>query len=239
MKRTALMLILILCMMFCGTAAGEVEMSIEYVTPKPTPIYEADLSQYNLLELTLLQLNVEEAIRKAKRTTSTPAPSSNEFGIWEFECYIDEFKMPTDNAYIRNAKTIYGTFSNSATDNSKLGVTVLVDDVSASIALFEYGNNLVKNSYSSKEKDYDVYLLDSAGKKHSFWGYMPANGNRIGIKKDTSGLYETEHDFINILKTNRKIHFYIEDCDRRTSRYNFVIEDATGFAAAYEQLLSK
>lgn len=37
MKRTALMLILILCMMFCRTALGDVEMIVEYVTPTPPP----------------------------------------------------------------------------------------------------------------------------------------------------------------------------------------------------------
>ena len=238
MKRICLALALMLCMVCCG-AAAEVEMTIEYVTPKPTPIYEADLSEYNILELTLLQLNVEEAIRQIKKATPTPAPNSHELGIWELQYYIDEFKMPTDKAYIRNAERIRGTFSNSATDNSRLDVRFLVDKDKLTFMLYEYGSSLVKNSYSSDDEDYYVLVLDPNGVKHKFFGYIPPNGDRVHIYKDAYGIRENEADLLNILKQGGKINFYIEESDRSKTNYNFVIEDESGFDVAYEHLLTK
>ena len=41
---------------------------------------------------------------------------------WKILFYVDEFKNPTNHKYIENEGFIKGTFSNSATDNSKLSV---------------------------------------------------------------------------------------------------------------------
>ena len=49
-------------------------------------------------------------------------------GIWQFTYYVDEFRMPTDQGYIRNAEPIEGIFSNSATTDSKLDVVILLDE---------------------------------------------------------------------------------------------------------------
>ena len=194
-----------------------------------------DLSTMSRSDLISLQSQIDAALKALDSSDS----GSNDLGIWEFQYYIDEFKMPTDKAYIRNTDRIIGTFSNSATDNSRLDVRFLVDKNRLTIMLYEYGRNLVKNSYSSRDEDYYVCVLDPNGIKHEFFGYIPPDGDRLCIEKDAFGIRENEADLINILKQGGKIHFYVEESGRSITNYNFVIEDATGFAAAYEQLLSK
>ena len=198
-------------------------------------VADVDLSAMSRAELISLQSQIEAALKALDSSDSF----SNDLGIWEFQYYIDEFKMPTDKAYIRNADRIRGTFSNSATDNSRLDVRFLIDKNRLTIMLYEYGRNLVKNSYSSRDEDYYVLVLDSDGVKHEFFGYIPSNGDRLCIEKDAYGIRENEADLLNILKKGGKIHFYIEESGRSTTNYNFVIDDASGFAAAYEQLLTK
>lgn len=213
-----LLLILATLMMVCGVAAADI-----------------DLSAMSRTELISLQSQIEAALKVLDSSDSF----SNDLGIWEFQYYIDEFKMPTDKAYIRNTDRIRGTFSNSATDNSRLDVRFLIDKNKMAIMLYEYGRNLVKNSYSSKDEDYYVCVLDPHGVKHEFFGYIPPDGDRLYIEKDAFGIRENEADLINILKQGGKIHFYIEESDRSITNYNFVIENASGFATAYEQLMTK
>ena len=236
MKRTCLMFILILCVMF-RTAAAEVEMSIEYVTPTPAPIsgvvQSGEFAGMSRSELLSLKSRVESAIQSLDALSADP----DDLGIWELTYYIDKFKMPTDEAYIRNSRYISGTFSNTATNNSKLNVRLLIDKDDVALMLYEYGDNQVKNGYSHDE-DYDIYVLDSSGVKHEFWGYIRPDGNRIFFQKE-SYFYESESAFLDLLKQGGKLHFYIEECDRRTTQYNFVIEDASGFSAAYDLLMAK
>ena len=48
-------------------------------------------------------------------------------GIWSVNYYVDDFQQPTDEWYITANTSFSGTFSNSATTNSKLAVQVAVD----------------------------------------------------------------------------------------------------------------
>ena len=50
--------------------------------------------------------------------------------------YIDDFKEPTEKWYIKNEESFWGTFDNSATENSELAVTILVDEDVLSIVLY-------------------------------------------------------------------------------------------------------
>ncbi len=68
---------------------------------------------------------------------------------WVLDYYVDEFRLPTDEPYVTNAEPIIGIFSNSATTDSDLLVSILVDEDGLAIMLDEYGSSRVKNSYSS------------------------------------------------------------------------------------------
>lgn len=167
-----------------------------------------------------------------------PITDPDDLGIWELTYYVDKFKQPTGDAYIRNTSLVNGTFSNSATNDSKLRVRFLIDDNSISMMLYEYGDHQVKNSYSSYDKEYDIYVLDALGTQHEFYGYIRPNGDRIYIDDD-SYFRENEEDFLTILKRGGTVRFYIEESEREVNQYNFSIDDATGFAAAYDKLMDK
>lgn len=235
MKRTLLMLLMMLFLSF-SAASADVEMSVEYVTPAQGVVQSGEFAGMTRADLVALKTRVESAIQELDAQESV---NLDDLGIWELTYYVDKFQMPTDSAYIRNTYAITGAFSNTATNNSKLRVRFLIDKDDVTFMLYEYGDNQVKNGSSSYREYYDVYILDRFGAQHSFDGYIPANGDRIVIDDDTYGLSETSSDFLNILKQGGTVKFYIEESDRRTTEYSFTIGDATGFAAAYDQLMSK
>ena len=236
MKRTLPMLLMMLFLSL-GAASADVEMSVEYVTPAPAQgvVQIGEFAGMTRADLVALKTRVDSAIKILDSSIASP----DDLGMWEVAHYIDKFKMPTDEAYIRNTHLLCGTFSNTATNNSKLCVRFLIDKDDIAFMLYEYGDNQVKNGYSSDNEDYDIYILDASGVQHKFWGYIRPNGDRIFIDDETYNFRETSADFLNILKQGGQIHFYIEESDRSSTQYNFTIDDASGFSAAYEQLMTK
>lgn len=65
--------------------------------------------------------------------------NNNTFGIWEISNYVDDFGEQTKEGYIHTFCT--GTFSNSATTNSELGVQFIIDKSGMRIELYEYNRN--------------------------------------------------------------------------------------------------
>ena len=69
----------------------------------------------------------------------------NNTGIWSVKFYVDDFGEPTKKGYIINTKKIRGTFSNTATQDSKLDVEFVISGhpkrVSVEIYLYEYAHN--------------------------------------------------------------------------------------------------
>lgn len=183
------------------------------------------LDEMTLEEMVSLQKDIENRIIEAKKEKG--AADLTDTGMWEIAYYVDEFRMPTDEAYIRNAEMIVGTFSNSATTNSELLVRFIVDADSLAIILYEYGSSQVKNSYSSKSQDYDVTMMDANGKKHFLTGYIFSDSDRIYF------LSGDEEIVLNALKENGTIRFAITESDRKTNSYIFAIEDSSYFGNAY------
>ena len=119
--------------------------------------------------------------------------------VWETAYYVDEFKNPTNEAYIRNSEVFVGVFSNSATTNSKLYVRVLIDADDIAIKLWEYGSQEV-NAYSTTY--YNITILDDNGDKHYTTGTMYKNGERIRLKDWT---------LVSLLRQNKKLKVYIQE----------------------------
>lgn len=149
---------------------------------------------------------------------------------WQLNYYVDEFKLPTDDAYITTAAPIAGTFCNSAVDDERLNVSILIDEFGVSFVLYEYGDNKVKNSFSSKCA-YDVTMLDDAKQKTHFTGGMIASGgDRIEFTaKDSETIMEA-------LLENAALSFYIAEQENPTTNYLFTIADTDGFAEVFNQL---
>ncbi len=180
------------------------------------------LDEMSVDELTALKIEIEKRISAQKKS----AISSSEYGMWEIRNYVDEFRNPTDQQYVRNKVLITGTFSNSAANDRDLSARFLIDKSGVSLMLYEYGDYQVKNSYS-KSRNYKVTMQDGDGKKLSLSGTMSSAGDRIRFSNSDS------NRIIQALRHDCKISFYIVDQENKTTTYLFTIDDSSYFSNAY------
>lgn len=184
-----------------------------------------EIFQYlDLEQLQKVDAELHNAIATAKGETTTVNEESN----WKLHYFVDEFNNPTDSAYIGNIKKISGTFSNTATNDSKLNVEFVVTS-NVQIFLYEYGDRQVKaGSYSGTS--YDMVMLDTEGNKVPLTGVMHKNSDRIFITKD---YIET---FLEALKKPGNISLRITERDRSTTSYLFTFS-TVGFSDIYDETL--
>lgn len=151
------------------------------------------------------------------------------FGGWELKYYVDEFGDPTSNQYVGNTDYIEGTFSNTATTNSKLNVLFVIDKDDVGIVLFEYGRNRVKNSSSRYSDDYTITMKLPNGEKIYMASSIKAGGDRILV---TPGHVET---VISAFSRAGSVDFYIVEDDTPTTTYRFTVE-TSNFAEIFKSL---
>lgn len=145
---------------------------------------------------------------------------------WKVKYYVDSFNDPTDKKYINYVDI--GTFSNTATDDSELIYSIMMDVNGTSIKLYEYGSSLVKNSYSDAVK-YQISTKSDDGTVNFFYGSMQAKtGDRIVVDDD-------DNSFSLTLWHSNKVKFHIVNLDSPSSYYDFTV-DTTGISEAYEQI---
>jgi hypothetical protein len=121
-------------------------------TPEPTPTEDADVSS-----------------------------SGRAGSLWEKSYFVDEFKQPTEEAYVYNNTLVVGTFSNSATTNSMVTATILIDAENMAIMLYEYGRSAVKNSSTRYDEAYDIKMKTADGTTIDMAGAIWTGGDRIVI----------------------------------------------------------
>lgn len=156
----------------------------------------------------------------AKSKKQMPKVSST--SIWKIKEYSDMFGDTSDNKYITNDR-IHGTFSNSATNGSSLGVRFIItkpEDIN--IMLFEYdGDNPVKTS-----GEYVVYIKDESGKKIELEARH--SNSELTFVWDTKELYK-------MFESEGEIKFAIYKRNSNGTKYNFTI-NTNGFVEAMELL---
>ena len=149
------------------------------------------------------------------------------FGTWKITFYVDEFKNPTDEAYVTNSNVFYGKFSNSATTNSNLQAQILIDADGVAVKLWEYGSLLV-DAYTSTS--YKVTVLDDNQVKHHLTGIMYKGGDRIHLADRT---------LVDLLSTNTEVQIYIEEVSNGVnSTYLFTVK-CGNFGTIYQEFCSK
>jgi hypothetical protein len=154
-------------------------------------------------------------------------------GIWEKRFFVDEFGDETSSTYITPKELLVGFFSNSATKNSKLKVSIIVsgnDEIA--FQLYEYGgSNPVK---ASSTKHYKIKIKDSQGIIHSLPGIMYEGSQRIYV--DTENTISRMHA---ILLDEGKIAVRIQEEEDYgyPSTYSFSIP-SNGYRKSF-RLLSK
>lgn len=150
-------------------------------------------------------------------------------GIWSVNYYVDDFQQPTDEWYITANTSFSGTFSNSATTNSKLAVQVAVDAEDIAFFLYEYGRSQVKNPSSNYVDEYDITMRTADGTDHSLSGTVYCGGDRLMIEgKDMDTV-------LAAMKDGGTISFHIVESDRTTTSYLFSLE-ASNFSQVYEEM---
>ena len=150
--------------------------------------------------------------------------------IWSSNYYVDEFDEPTDEWYIANDVIFSGTFSNSATTDSKLTAYILVDcNGDIAFMLYEYGRNQVKNSSQNYVDEYTITMRTADGKDHNVKGTLYCGGDRIFI--DDSYI----NTVLSALKSGEKVMFRIVNAERNVESYLLKI-DTGNFAEVYKKV---
>jgi len=172
----------------------------------------------------------EQKRKEAEEKERIRLANINNTGIWRIAHYVDEFGEPTKQKYITNKSLIRGTFSNTATQDSKLDVCFLISNLSdISIQLYEYaGNNPVK-AYSSKF--YTVLIQDTEGKRIKLGAINYSERlsfNKVGSRK-----------VHRVLLKGGEIKFRIKEDDTPTTQYEFIISKSDWYDNAYKKLKEK
>ena len=145
--------------------------------------------------------------------------------IWKVKYYVDDFGDYTNEGYI--STFLNGTFSNSATTNSDLGVRFIIDKQVA-LKLYEYNRNHPVSGKISTQS-YRI-MIKHNGKRLPI--YKGSNSSdRIIINKKGS------REIIRLLKTGGEFIFKIEEITQYSSAdYLFKIENSYGFESAWNEL---
>lgn len=160
--------------------------------------------------------------------SDTSAPGT--VGVWSVGYYVDDFQQPTDDWYITNESSFEGTFSNSATTNSRLLVQVAADEFEgeARVAffLYEYGRNQVKNNSSNYVDEYDVTMRDAGGNDVKMSGTVYCGGDRLFIDD------QYVNTVLEAMKGEGTLSFHIVDTQFTTTSYLFSFE-TDNFGSVY------
>lgn len=191
----------------------------------------------NLLPKIEEKANEELAIIESDKNDSIRLANINNLGIWEIGYFVDSFGEPTNDKYIKIKRPIYGTFSNSATQNSDLGVRFIISGKnSIYIMLYEYNRSNPVKGYRDK---YRVLVKDCDGEKYNL-SASSYDSDRLSFDvhaydSDYNKSNDAERMF-DILLKGGEIKFKIIDTDRSTTNYNFMIHNADWFENAYIKL---
>ncbi len=199
-------------------------------TPEPTPVP----TPVPTPESTPVPTTTPTAV-PTKAPTATPtatAKTDTDTGIWKVNYYVDEFNLPTTDGYItNNADDLVGSFNNSAATRATLKARWIIDSDSLAISLFEYGNNRVKGT-SSSATYYNVTMRQADGTRVSMTATLYSSGDRLYFSSSDATKIK------NAFKQNGQLSFYFERDDRSIETYTFTMNDTSGFANAWNQLLN-
>lgn len=164
------------------------------------------------------------------------SPAADTKGLWSVNYYVDDFNQPTEEWYITNETTFTGTFSNSATTNSKLLVQVAVDEFEGegkrvAFFLYEYGRNQVKNSSVNYVDEYTITMRSADGTDTSLSGTVYCGGDRLFIDD------KYVDTVLNAMKGEGTLSFHIVEDERTTTSYLFSME-TDNFGSLYESLVA-
>lgn len=154
------------------------------------------------------------AVAEVDDTTAAVETEPSTPETWSKNFYVDDFDEPTDEWYI--SRSFAGTFSNSATSDSRLTGYIFIDAEDICIFLYEYNSHQVKNVYS-RSKDYSISVRLSDGTTKEFSGSIYSEGDRIVVdESDTAELK-------NLLINGGEMKFYVYEEENSVTNYLFEV----------------
>jgi hypothetical protein len=164
-------------------------------------------------------------------TSSMNTDGENEpVSMWEVKYFADEFGDETWHKYVTSTNALVGSFSNTATSNSILYVKLIITSTNGfGFELYEYNANNKVTSFSFQ--DVIMNVKDRYDNEYTF----KCSGNERFIAKDVD--QKSSMDMLSVLRKGGIVKFTVRiGSNAIYSKYNFVIEDASGFIEAYNQL---
>ena len=152
--------------------------------------------------------------------------------MWRVGFYVDDFGEPTKSGYITNTSRIRGSFSNTATSNSKLDVTFLISKSNdISIQLYEYANNHPVKGGTAAYNKYKILMQDKNGKRFTL--KATNYGNRLSVGPSHSALIH------KAFMKGGNVKFRINKVGTETTQYIFSTGNAEWYDNAYRKLRGK
>ncbi|MBT5559428.1 MAG: hypothetical protein HOJ88_06015 [Proteobacteria bacterium] len=174
----------------------------------------------------LLVLIDTEEIEAREEEERDRLVNHNSTGIWLVSYYEDVFGNPTADGFIRNKALIQGKFSNTATEDSKLDVKLLiVNEFDISLMLYEYASNYPVKAYGTAA--YTVLVQDKDGERLRLTAYGRSDRLSLG-KTDSQKVHQA-------LMKGGRVSFKVER-DTPTTEYSFNIQNTDGYNNAYRIL---
>ena len=154
------------------------------------------------------------------------AAFAEESGIWSMRAYNDDNGNPTDESYIISTE-ITGAYCDEETIGGALSAYVYCEksdgEFYISFRLIEDGT-IVENA-GDETRYYDVAMLDNYGELYEFEGTMSAGNRDVYFFADGEST-----ELIRALNRDGSLRFALTDASNPMVRYDFALEDTTGFA---------
>lgn len=198
-----------------------------------------------LLKKIKKEVLIEKKKKEEKERERIRLKNLHNTGMWVIRHFVDKFGEKTKEKYITNKSSIYGTFSNSATQNSNLRVDLMISKAynfkengyDIAIQMYEYaGNNPIKDGGS-----YEVFVQGKNGKRYSLSG-SNYNSDRLTISSYSFNYKKPDNKILNeVLLKGGKIRFVIKEDNEygTSSEYHFVINNADWYEHALQLLNEK
>jgi len=148
----------------------------------------------------------------------------NKLGTWSLGRYVDEFGDPTGKTYIQN--TSFGSFSNTATDNSILKVEMMLSSDKMDkpwFRIYEYESMLLKGYY-----DYNQFICKVKSSSGNEFGlFLGINDGSDFFRIEKPGrwddkIYKDGPKKLNELIVNQQsAKFSCYDSETPSSKYRF------------------
>lgn len=143
--------------------------------------------------------------------------------------YVDRFGDSTNDTYISQREKQSGTFSNSATTNSRMSWYIIISGSEVSFVIFEYDDNQLRGSSEFPDK-YSIFVKDDKEQTHVFTGEN--RSDRISLKENHI------QDFKKLLSISGQLKIVIrENTSYTASEYNLGILECGNYDDLLQEIM--